>query len=94
MAEYKTVLYFGVTKLAVVKSARTLALFTTHQQANGRLVFIDPVLTGYSHIVVSGDNVRRQLLSVAGSSTSGARRGARSALNERAQRPEIELTFG
>src|SRR5215813_13630238 len=30
------------------------------------LVFIDPVLTGYSHIVASGDNVRRQFLSVDG----------------------------
>jgi carboxypeptidase C (cathepsin A) len=30
------------------------------------LVFIDPVLTGYSHIVANGDNLRRQLLSVAG----------------------------
>jgi hypothetical protein len=33
MAEYKTVLSFGVTKLPVVRSARTLALFITHQQA-------------------------------------------------------------
>jgi carboxypeptidase C (cathepsin A) len=30
------------------------------------LVFIDPVSTGYSHIVASGDNVRRQFLSVDG----------------------------
>src|SRR5215469_12933183 len=30
------------------------------------LVFIDPVLTGYSHIVASSDSVRRQLLSVDG----------------------------
>jgi len=30
------------------------------------LVFIDPVLTGYSHIVASGDNVRRHFLSVDG----------------------------
>jgi carboxypeptidase C (cathepsin A) len=30
------------------------------------LVFIDPVLTGYSHIVASSDSVRRQLLSVEG----------------------------
>jgi carboxypeptidase C (cathepsin A) len=30
------------------------------------LVFIDPVLTGYSHIVAGGDNVRRQFLSVDG----------------------------
>jgi carboxypeptidase C (cathepsin A) len=30
------------------------------------LVFIDPVLTGYSHIVASNDNTRRQLLSVDG----------------------------
>jgi carboxypeptidase C (cathepsin A) len=34
------------------------------------LVFIDPVLTGYSHIVASGDNVRRQLLSVDGDSSA------------------------
>jgi carboxypeptidase C (cathepsin A) len=30
------------------------------------LVFIDPVATGYSHIVASNDNMRRQLLSVDG----------------------------
>jgi len=30
------------------------------------LVFIDPVATGYSHIVASGDNVRRQFFSVDG----------------------------
>jgi carboxypeptidase C (cathepsin A) len=30
------------------------------------LVFIDPVSTGYSHIVAGGDNLRRQLLSVDG----------------------------
>src|SRR5262245_52005786 len=30
------------------------------------LVFIDPVLTGYSHIVANSDNLRRQLLSVDG----------------------------
>ena len=30
------------------------------------LVFIDPVLTGYSRIVAGGDNLRRQLLSVDG----------------------------
>jgi carboxypeptidase C (cathepsin A) len=34
------------------------------------LVFIDPVLTGYSHIVASGDNVRRQLLSVDGDASA------------------------
>ena len=30
------------------------------------LVFVDPVLTGYSHIVANSDNMRRQLLSVDG----------------------------
>jgi carboxypeptidase C (cathepsin A) len=34
------------------------------------LVFIDPVLTGYSHIVASGDSVRRQLLSVEGDASA------------------------
>jgi carboxypeptidase C (cathepsin A) len=34
------------------------------------LVFIDPVLTGYSHIVASGENVRRQLLSVDGDASA------------------------
>ena len=44
---------------ALVPNAETWLDFTD-------LVFIDPVLTGYSHIVASGDNVRRQFLSVDG----------------------------
>jgi len=44
---------------ALVANAETWLDFTD-------LVFIDPVSTGYSHIVASGDNVRRQLLSVDG----------------------------
>jgi carboxypeptidase C (cathepsin A) len=44
---------------ALVPNAETWLDFTD-------LVFIDPVLTGYSHIVVNNDNMRRQLLSVDG----------------------------
>ena len=43
----------------VVNNAETWLDFTD-------LVFIDPVLTGYSHIVAGGDTVRRQFLSVDG----------------------------
>ncbi len=45
--------------LASVPNADTWLDFTD-------LVFIDPVGTGYSHIVASGDNVRRQFYSVDG----------------------------
>jgi carboxypeptidase C (cathepsin A) len=44
---------------ALVPNAETWLDFTD-------LVFIDPVLTGYSHIVAGGDNLRRQLMSVDG----------------------------
>ena len=44
---------------ALVPNAETWLDFTD-------LVFIDPVSTGYSHIVANTDNVRRQLLSVDG----------------------------
>jgi carboxypeptidase C (cathepsin A) len=44
---------------ALVPNAETWLDFTD-------LVFIDPVSTGYSHIVAGGDNIRRHLLSVDG----------------------------
>jgi carboxypeptidase C (cathepsin A) len=44
---------------ALVPNAETWLDFTD-------LVFIDPVMTGYSHIIAGGDNLRRQLLSVDG----------------------------
>ena len=44
---------------ALVPNAETWLDFTD-------LVFIDPAATGYSHIVASGDNVRRQFFSVDG----------------------------
>jgi carboxypeptidase C (cathepsin A) len=44
---------------ALVPNAETWLDFTD-------LVFIDPVSTGYSHIVAGGDNLRRQLMSVDG----------------------------
>src|SRR5260370_210135 len=49
----------AVAAPALLPNAETWLDFTD-------LVFIDPVLTGYSHIVANSENMRRQLLSVDG----------------------------